>query len=103
MMSDSVLTDAMDVVLQWGPDRMVPEADRLRRKHPNLSDDEAGQALAQAWKVMGEAEAFAPGIKRGSETNATSRLQAGRPWLTDDQASRAINQGLYSHWRETGE
>ena len=102
-MSDAVLTDAMDVVLQWGPDRMVPEADRLRRKHPKLTDDEVREALAQAWKVMGEAEAFAPDIKRGKETNATSKLQAGRPWLTDDQAGRAINQGLYSHWRDTGE
>ena len=102
-MIDAVFRDAMDVVLQWGPERMVPEADRLRQKHPDLSEDEASHALAQAWKVMGEAEGLAPDIKRGVESRATFKLQQGRPWLTDEQAGRAINQGLYSHWRETGE
>jgi hypothetical protein len=102
-MRDEILRDAMDVVLQWGPDRQVPEADRLRRKHSDLTDDEAGQALAQAWRVLGEAELLAPDIKAGTETNANSRLRANRSWLTEDQAGRAVNQGLYSHWRETGE
>jgi hypothetical protein len=102
-MNDAVLNEAMDVVLQWGPERMVPETDRLRQKYPDLSEDEAGKALAQAWKVLGVAESLASDIKSGVETDATSKLQEGRPWLTDEQASRAINQGLYSHWRETGE
>ena len=100
-MNNRVLSDAMDVVLQWGPERMVPEDDRLRQKHPSLTDDEVRLALAEAWKVMTEAEALVPGIKRGTREGSNLRLE--RPWLSEEQAGRAINQGLYSHWRDTGE
>lgn len=93
----------MDVVLTWGPERSIPESDRLRGLYPGLTDAQIQAALAEAWKVMGEAEIFAPEIKRGISTNALERLRRDRPWLTEDQASRAISQGLYSHWRDTGE
>jgi hypothetical protein len=99
----AILMAAMDVVLTWGPERSIPEADRLRDHHPEITDSQVQAALAEAWRVMGQAESFAPDIKRGISTNAHEILRRDRPWLTEDQASRAISQGLYSHWRDTGE
>lgn len=92
----------MDVVLTWGPERMVPEIDRLRKRQPALTDNELKQALSEAWKVLGEAEAHAPAVKSGG-SGASQALMRNRPWLTAEQASQAISQGLYYHWRETGE
>lgn len=98
----NLLTDAMDVVLQWGPERSIPDIERLRAKHADVSDDELRLALTQAERVLSEAEGLAGGIKDGSVREAGKLLRQDRPWLTDEQVGRAIQQGLYYHWRDTG-
>lgn len=100
-MDSGVLVDALNVVLTWGPERAVPELERLRERQPLLSTEEAETALKQAWQVMRQAEALAPGVKTGGP--GVQKLLAEFPWVTEDQAGRAIQQGLYYHWRETGE
>jgi hypothetical protein len=101
MLDNAVLTDAMDVVLQWGPEAQIPREVRLRRNHPNLTDDEVRIALDEAGKVIGEAESHAGNIKTG-ETGAFEALQKDRPWLTDQQTNHAIQQGMYYHWKDHG-
>lgn len=92
----------MDVILQWGPERMTPEPERLRsRVRENLSDQEVEQALSEARKVLSHAESIAPNLKQGGGSGNQS-LQQKWPWLTSEQASQAISQGMYFHWRETG-
>lgn len=104
-MSDKVLRAALDVILQWGPERMTPEAERVRAltKRP-LSDDEVAEALMEAHRVLSYAEQLAPNLKRGLVSKSGDRsLREKWRWLSQDQASRAINQGMYFHWRDTGE
>lgn len=101
-MNDAVLRDAMDAVLLWGPERMTPEIDRLREKHPGHSDSYLQAALLEAHRVLSEAEELAAGIKTGEIRDAHRRISEGRPWLSDEQVGRAVQQGLYFHWRDTG-
>ena len=101
-MSNELLADALDVVLQWGPERAVPERDRLREKQPDVPDDELDMALHAAYSVLGQAEALAPGMKQGRIHDGTERLKSAFPWIDDESASRAIQQGLYFHWRDEG-
>lgn len=101
-MKDDVISDAMDAVLLWGPERMTPEIDRLREQHADVVDADLQAALHEAHRVLSEAEELAGGIKTGEIRDAHRRLSEGRPWLSDEQVGRAIQQGLYFHWRDTG-
>lgn len=95
----------MDVVLQWGPDRAIPEADRMRRVHPDLTDEEIQGLRNLAYKVLSETtNVIAPSLKGKwiTREEAIDKLQSEWVWLNRDQALQAINQGEYYHWRETG-
>lgn len=101
--ADKVKTAAMDVILTWGPERMRPEIDRLRASFPNLDEATAQDALREASRALSEAESGAASAKAGNQRQLEKSLRKDRPWLTADQASRAVNQGMYYHWRDTGE
>ena len=101
--SDEVRRSALDVVLTWGPERATPEGERLLERHPGLDAATVTDALAEAHRVMGRAEELAPGIKGVGRSTTTRRaIEQEHPWLTDDLLDRAVQQGLYSHWRDTG-
>ena len=96
----------MEIALTWGPDRLIGEDVRLRKIHPNISDEESQLARSMAYQVISEAsEGIAEGTKSGRLTypEAKQLLMANRPWLTEELATRAISQGEYYHWRETGQ
>lgn len=52
--------------------------------------------------ALSRAETLAPDVKSG-RVNGTQVLREEFPWVTDDLAARAIQQGIYFHWRDTGE
>lgn len=104
-LSEDILSTTMDVVLQWGPDRGIPEPDRIRTVHPELSDDEVQQSRNIAYQVLIAAiNEIAPSLKMNeiSRDEAVGKLRSIWPWLSDEQALKAIGQGEYYHWRETG-
>lgn len=100
-MPPKLLRDALDVVLTWGPERMTPEVERLREKQPNTVDEELHEALQTAHQVMSHAERLAPEVKSNS-VNGERSLREEYPWVTRSQASRAIQQGMYFHWKDSG-
>ena len=103
-LSEEVRRAALEVVLAWGPERATPEEDRLLATHPDLATADVTEALSEAHAVLREAEGLAPEIKgTGSASTTRSQIVAEHPWLGDEQLERAIQQGLYFHWRDTGE
>ena len=102
-LNNEVLLAATKIVLQWGPERQTPEAERLRNAYPNLTDAEIQQALRAGHEVIQHAEELAPKIKERKLHSGSEVLRKKRPWLDDETADSAITQGLYYHWRETGE
>ncbi len=92
----------MDVVLAWGPERIRPELDRLCDTLPDLDEATASEALREAHKVLSEAETGASSAKSGGQHLLERALREKRPWLTPEQASKAVTQGMYYDWRENG-
>jgi hypothetical protein len=94
---------AMEVVLAWGPERTVAELDRLLARHPGIDPAAAGSALTEAHRVMAEAESLAPELKGvGAAPTTKQAIRRDHLWLTAELLDRAVQQGLYFHWRDTG-
>lgn len=99
-----VLLAATEVVLQWGPEALRPKDVRLRERFPHLTDEQVKYAISEGQRVLGDAEALAPRIKKGPmDESGNETLRKSRPWLSEEAAGHAITQGLYYHWRDTGE
>jgi hypothetical protein len=93
----------MEVVLTWGPDRLTPELDRLLAAHPHIDSCVAESALAECHRVMASAQDLAPALKGlGPSTTSRAEIRSRHTWLTEELLDRAIQQGLYFHWRDTG-
>lgn len=58
--------------------------------------EEYEAALREAWRVLIKAEALASAVKEGS-VMGTQELVAEFPWITQELAARAIQQGMYFH------
>jgi len=100
-MPPKLLCDALDVVLTWGPERMIPELERLREKQPDATEQELKEALEIGHQVLSYAEKLAGGIK-ANQVNGERKLLEKYPWVTKSQSSHVITQAMYYHWRETG-
>ena len=100
LVSDEVMREALDIVLTWGPERATPEIDRLLAKFPDLFIGDVRNVLARCHQVISDATDLAPAVKANtlSMAQAETKLCEERPWMTDDQASRAMNQGMYYDW-----
>ena len=100
---DEVRRSALDVVLTWGPELARPAEDRLLERHPGLDPAAVDAVLAEARLVTSKAEQLAPAEKGVGESPLTrADIVRAHSWVTDDLLARAIQQGLYSHWRDTG-
>jgi hypothetical protein len=100
---DAVRRSALDVVMTWGPEMARPAEERLLERHPGLDAVEAGRALAEAYLVTSKAEQLAPAEKGVGDAPLTrADIRRDHPWVNDELLERAIQQGLYSHWRDNG-
>lgn len=94
---------ALDVALTWGPERATPEPDRVSARHPGVAMEEIERALVEAHGVMAAAQELAPAVKGyGPASTSRDEIRRSHPWVTEEQLERAISQGLYADWRDTG-
>jgi hypothetical protein len=100
---DEVRRIALGVVMTWGPEMARPAEERLLERRPGLDDTTVHQALAEARLVTSKAEKLAPAEKGVGDAPLTrADIRRDHPWVNDELLERAIQQGLYSHWRDTG-
>ena len=103
-----LLSDALRVVMQFGPERKRPPRERLREQRPDVDPDELDFALHQAKRVENRAyeltEAAWPphrtlsdGEYRNLNEQAKSALHKEFPELDDDLISHAVSQAHYFH------
>ena len=89
--------------MTWGPESARPDVDRLLEREPGLDDTTVQQALTEARLVTSKAEQLAPAEKGVGDAPLTrADIRREHPWVSDELLERAIQQGLYSHWRDTG-
>lgn len=100
---DEVRRSALDVVMTWGPELARPVEERLLERHPGLDEATVDAALVEARLVTSKAEQLAPAEKGVGESPLTrADIMREHPWVSDELLGKAIQQGLYSHWRDTG-
>jgi trehalose utilization protein len=101
--ADEVRRSALDVVMTWGPEMARPVEERLLERHPDLDDATVIAALVEARQVTSKAEQLATAEKGVGESPLTrADIVQDHPWVSDELLAKAIQQGLYSHWRDTG-
>ena len=105
-----LLATALDVVLQFGPDRRRPENERLRERLPAVNEADRAAVLATAHEVETRAYDLIPGRlertrlsaeeSRAAFEAAVTTLGEEFPVLSDDLLRRVLNQANYWHLRD---
>ncbi|MBI5321989.1 hypothetical protein [Bradyrhizobium sp.] len=104
MPSDIDLNGALDVVLAWGPERNRPVLVRLKERFPGCSDRELleVETICDAIGSCGVRLADEIGDRDMTGDQALRILSERWPGLDADHAWRALWQGFYSYWRDSG-
>ena len=98
------LSDALDIHLAWGPERMTPVRERFKAKLPPLTEDELAWLEAQCDAIFSLACRLADAIGFNGLAPEDARRQIAQRWPTLDEQriGRAMHQGYYSFWRDNG-
>ncbi|MBN9503197.1 MAG: hypothetical protein BGO01_19660 [Armatimonadetes bacterium 55-13] len=102
-MTTDQFNSAMETVLEWGPERMKTDDERLAVRCPGMSPKERAEAIRVCGQVTSRAYEYAAKAKSGGTHLVIKALRKEWPGLSSENASRAVSQAMYYHWRETGE
>lgn len=103
-MVDEFLNTAMQVTMQFGPERGIPRVERLLERCPALTREQAHSLLAKCDDVEKEAYEHAGRVRNADLTShqAEDKLATIFPGLPRQTISRALGQGMYFWWRDNG-
>jgi hypothetical protein len=83
---------------------MRPYTERLREKHPALSEEEArdlerrcGEVESLAWREIERAY-----LNEITMAEAQQRIAAAHPWINAENHASLVAQGQYYAWKENG-
>jgi len=95
----SLLDQAMQVAMQWGPERLRPRKERLLERRPDLSDEAMEALFARCEEIERLAYELAGAVETGASTreNALSSIAARYPDLAPETVDHAFWQGLH-YW-----
>ena len=93
-MDRTFLNDVIRMSLAWGPQRMVPLADRVRERYPDATDADIAAASAVADRLLSRA------IEHDAGEGPATTLAEDFPDVDDDNRRDAAWQGRYSNWRD---
>jgi hypothetical protein len=98
------LSDAVEIYLAWGPQRMTPLRERFKEKLPPLSDADFAWLETQCGAILSMACRLADeiGLEGLPAHEAHRRLAAQWPMLDERRRAIAMQQGYYSFWRDNG-
>lgn len=98
-MPSSLLDEAMQVVMQWGPERLMPREVRLSERRPELTDDAIQSLLATCDRIERRAYELAGAVESGAlaHADALATLAAQYPDLGPETVDRALWQGTH-YW-----
>jgi hypothetical protein len=98
------LSDAVEIYLAWGTQRMTPLRERFKEKLPPLSDADFAWLESQCGAILSMACRLADeiGLEGLPPGDASGRLAKQWPTLDDRRIAIAMQQGYYSFWRDNG-
>ncbi len=99
---DKILDQAYAVHEEWGPDRQIDRAERLKQKFPSLKDADIASVLetvkavsATVWEI-----AEMGGEAKMPKNEVIRRLQEKHPFLKGKGLTRAVTLVNYYAWHE---
>ncbi len=94
---EQLLNKALELATEWGENFRQPIHDRIRRTYPGLSDAEIDQLTTIARRVESRIYALAEDEMAGKlvEREIVPMSQREFVWLSDSNASRLKNIGMY--------
>lgn len=98
-MPSSLLDQAMQVVMQWGPERLRPRQVRLRERLPDRTDDAIEALLATCDEIERRAYELAGAVESGAlaREDALATIAARYPELAPETVDHAFWQGTH-YW-----
>lgn len=95
----SLLDQAMQVTMQWGPERLRPRKERLLERQPELTDDAMTDLFARCDEIERLAYDLAGSVESRASTReiALSTIAARYPELTPETIDHAFWQGTH-YW-----
>jgi hypothetical protein len=104
MAREDHLNAALDIHLEWGPERATPLQQHLRARLPAQPDEDFVWLERECDAVLGAACRLADEIGAGTVPpgGASSRLKASWPTLDTERIGRVMHQAYYSFGRDHG-
>lgn len=95
--SDALQNLALELATEWGENFRKPIHERIRVTYPDLTDSEIDELAAMASKVESRIYALAEDEMAGSigEYDIITMAMSEFPWLSNANASRLKNIGMY--------
>jgi hypothetical protein len=105
--TDAVLNDGLELAMDWGESWLAPIQDRLRERHPRLSQAELDGFDAACREAMrfGHETVHALVRRSGKDVDPAefaTVFNARHPWASPENTARLFNQGLYYAWKTGG-
>jgi len=105
--ADAVLNDGLELAMDWGESWLAPIQDRLRERHPRLSQAELDGFDAACREAMrfGHETVHALVRRSGKDVDPAefaTVFNARHPWASPENTARLFNQGLYYAWKTGG-
>jgi hypothetical protein len=100
-----LLNLALDVHLEWGPERARSERERLLERARHLDRAQAHELLAEATHAASLSfdivyDGWGDGShRRALAARAAAAVRQAHGWVDDDNLSRLLNQSCYYAWR----
>ena len=95
--SEELLNTALELATEWGENFRQPIHERIRAKHPELTDAEIEELTTIARKAESRIYSLAEDLNSGklSEPEPSRIAKLEFPWLNSSNLNRLSNIGMY--------
>jgi hypothetical protein len=101
VVKDAILSEGLELAMEFGPNWLKPIQGRLEARHPELSADELDEyeRICRAALQLGTSEVPACWRQAGDEPGAfrqwSELVKRQYPWMSDSNLKHLFSQGCY--------
>lgn len=94
-MDPATLNAALAIHLKWGPERMTPTKERLKKKCPGLKGNALAECDATAEAAMDLGHRYVYDHPSCPPDECAAAVRATYPWVSPDNMTSIYSQGIY--------
>lgn len=106
VVKDAILSEGLELAMEFGPNWLKPIQGRLKVRHPELSADELDEyeRICRAALELGTSAVPAcwrqAGDEPGAFRNWSQLVRRQYPWISDSNLKHLFSQGCYYAWKD---